>query len=193
MKLVVPDPSVIVLVGIAGCGKSTFAARHFRSSEVLSSDACREMVADDPTDQSATADAFSVLRFILDKRMRRRRLTVVDATSLERNARKPYLQLARKYGVPPVAIVLDLPFEVCSARNATRTDRRVGEDVLQRQHRELRRGLRQLASEDYDRMHVLRSAGEVNEAHVIRVASGPADAPLAGDERPGEKPAGLER
>lgn len=164
-----PDPSVIVLVGIAGCGKSTFAVRHFRSSEVLSSDACREMVADDPTDQSATADAFSVLRFILDKRLKRHRLTVVDATSLERKARRSYLQLARKYGVPPVAIALDLPFEVCSRRNATRTDRQVGEEILQRQHGELRRGLRQLAGEGYDRTYVLRSASEVDGAEVVRI------------------------
>lgn len=176
MDLVIPEPSCLILVGIAGCGKSTFAGRHFAASEVLSSDLCRELVADDPTDQSATGDAFSVLRFVLDRRLKRGRLTVVDATSLDRSARRPYLTLARKWGVPPVAVVLDLPFEVCRARDDQRTRAQVGEEVQRRQHADLQRGLRQLDREGYVDVHRFADPDELAVAEVVRVPWEPATA-----------------
>ena len=37
----IPDLSLVVLVGVSGSGKSTFAARHFKPTQVLSSDFCR--------------------------------------------------------------------------------------------------------------------------------------------------------
>ncbi len=168
MELTVPDPSLVLLIGIAGCGKSTFAGRHFDATEVLSSDECRAMVADDPNDQGATSDAFSVLRFILDKRLKRRRLTVVDATSLDRDARKPYLGLARKHEVPAVAIVFDLPFELCAERDRQRDDRTVGDEVLRRQRRDLERGLRQLNGEGYAAIYVLEEPEAVERARIVR-------------------------
>lgn len=169
MDVTVPDVALVLLIGIAGCGKSTFAGRHFAPTEVLSSDDCRAMVADDPNDQSATSDAFSVLRFVLDKRLKRQRLTVVDATSLDRDARKPYLGLARKYEVPAVAIVLDLLLEVCLERDRQRSDRTVGEEVLRRQRRDLERGLRQLDGEGYAAVHVLGEPETVEQARVVRM------------------------
>lgn len=169
MDLTVPDPSLVLLIGIAGCGKSSFARRHFAPTEVLSSDECRAMVADDPNDQSATSDAFSVLRFVLDKRLKRQRLTVVDATSLDREARKPYLGLARKYEVPAVAIVLDLPLDVCLERDRRRSDRTVGEEVLRRQRRDLERGLRQLDGEGYLTVQVLGAPEAVDRVRIARV------------------------
>ncbi|MFN2556481.1 MAG: AAA family ATPase [Nitriliruptorales bacterium] len=169
MDLTVPDPSLVLLIGIAGCGKSSFARRHFAPTEVLSSDECRAMVADDPNDQSATSDAFSVLRFVLDKRLKRQRLTVVDATSLDRDARKPYLGLARKYDVPAVAIVLDLPLDVCLERDRRRSDRTVGEEVLRRQRRDLERGLRQLDGESYLAVQVLGAPEVVDRVRIARV------------------------
>src|SRR5438105_6044423 len=83
MKLTIPDLSLVVLIGASGSGKSSFARRHFRPTEVISSDACRGLVADDENDQSASADAFAVLHFIAAKRLERGRLTVVDATNVE--------------------------------------------------------------------------------------------------------------
>ncbi|HEX2027670.1 MAG TPA: AAA family ATPase [Nitriliruptorales bacterium] len=168
-ELRIPDPSLVLLVGIAGCGKSTFARRHFRPTEVVSSDACRAMVADDPTDQDATSDAFSVLSFILDKRLRRGRLSVVDATNLTRDHRRRYLGLADKYAIPPVAIVLDLPFEVCHERDRRREGRQVGVDVLQRQRRDLDRGLAQLQRDPaYRVLRILTSQEEVDAVRVVR-------------------------
>ncbi len=168
MDLTLPESALVLLIGIAGCGKSTFAEQHFVPTEVLSSDWCRAIVADDPNDQNATSDAFAVLRFILDKRLKRQLLTVVDATSLDRRARKPYLGLARKYGVPPVAIVLDLPFEVCLERDRQRDVRNVGEEVLRRQREDLERGLRQLDGEGYLAVYILGEPGAVQHVQIVR-------------------------
>ena len=134
VDLSVPDPVLVVLVGVAGCGKSTFAAEHFRPTQVLSSDVFRTLVSDDATDQDASADAFTLLRAALDRRLRRRLTTVIDATNLTRRTRRPYLLRANRYEVAAVAIVFDVAFDVCVQRDEQRTDRHVGRDVLERQH-----------------------------------------------------------
>jgi protein phosphatase len=108
----IPDLSLVVLIGPSGCGKSTFARRHFLPTEVLSSDFFRAMVADSELDQSATGDAFEVLHFVARKRLGAARLTVVDATNVQPEARKPLVAIAREQHVIPVAIVLDVPERV---------------------------------------------------------------------------------
>lgn len=95
-RLIIPGLSLVVLVGPSGSGKSTFARRHFRPTEVLSSDACRGMVSDDENDQAVTKDAFEVLRFVAGKRLALGRLTVVDATNVQPEARKPLVEPARR-------------------------------------------------------------------------------------------------
>lgn len=131
-ELAVPELSLVVLVGVSGSGKSSFAARHFGRHEVISSDACRGMVADDENDQSATADAFDVLHYVAGKRLTRGRLTVVDATNVQRDSRAQLVELARAHDVLPVAIVLDVPERVCVERNAARADRDLGARVVRR-------------------------------------------------------------
>jgi len=130
----VPELSLVVLVGISGSGKSTFARAHFRPTEVLSSDFCRGLVSDDENDQAATADAFDVLNFVAAKRLAAGRLTVIDATSVQAAARQSLIALARRHHVLAVAIVLDLPESTCAARNAARPDRAFGGRVLRQQH-----------------------------------------------------------
>lgn len=115
-SLAIPDLSLIVLIGASGSGKSTFARTHFSPLETLSSDFCRGLVSNDENDQSATRDAFEALHFLAAKRLARGLLTVVDATNVQAEARKPLLDIARRYHVLPVAIVLDLPDRVCEAR-----------------------------------------------------------------------------
>jgi protein phosphatase len=109
MQIKLPELSLVVLIGCSGSGKSTFARRLFKPTEVLSSDFCRALVSDDENDQSATNDAFDALHFIAAKRLARGLLTVVDATNVQPDARKPLVALAREHDVLPVAIVLDLP------------------------------------------------------------------------------------
>ena len=163
-----PALSLVALVGISGSGKSTFARAHFAPTEVLSSDACRGMVADDENDQAATQDAFDVLYYVAGKRLAGGRLTVVDTTNLHREDRAKLVALAREHDVLPVAIVLDLPEPVCAERTAGRADRPFGTRVLKRQHDLLRRGLRGLPREGFRAVHVLRTPQEVAAATVVR-------------------------
>ncbi|HEY8978813.1 MAG TPA: polynucleotide kinase-phosphatase [Streptomyces sp.] len=166
-ELPVTDLSLVVLVGASGSGKSTFAARHFKPTEVISSDFCRGLVSDDENDQSATRDAFDVLHYIAGKRLASGRRTVVDATSVQADARRQLVELARKYDVLPIAIVLDVPEEVCAERNAARTDRAdMPRRVIRRHVGELRRSLRGLVREGFRKVHVLRGPAEIDAATV---------------------------
>ncbi|NNJ05464.1 polynucleotide kinase-phosphatase [Streptomyces sp. PKU-MA01144] len=167
-RLPVTDLSLVVLVGATGSGKSTFARKHFKPTEVISSDFCRGLVADDENDQSASGDAFDLLHYIVGKRLAAGRLTVVDATSVQRESRRELVQLARRHDVLPIAIVLDMPEEVCAARNAVRPDRAgMPRHVIQRHRRELRRSLRGLEREGFRKVHVLRSVEEADAAEVV--------------------------
>ncbi|MET8828511.1 polynucleotide kinase-phosphatase [Streptomyces sp. NPDC004610] len=166
--LPVTDLSLVVLVGASGSGKSTFARRHFKPTEVISSDFCRGLVSDDENDQSATRDAFDVLHYIAGKRLAAGRRTVVDATSVQPDARRQLIALAREHDVLPIAIVLDVPESVCAERNAGRTDRAdMPRRVIQRHIRELRRSLRGLEREGFRKVHILRGVEEI-EAATIR-------------------------
>jgi predicted kinase len=133
MTVKIPQLSLVVLIGPSGSGKSTFARTHFRPTEVLSSDACRGLVSDDENNQAATSDAFAVLHFIAARRLARGMLTVVDATNVQEEARKPLVALAREYHVLPVAIVFHVPERVCQDRNRTRSDRNFGPHVIRQQ------------------------------------------------------------
>ncbi|WRZ90012.1 polynucleotide kinase-phosphatase [Streptomyces sp. NBC_01007] len=166
--LPVTDLSLVVLVGASGSGKSTFARRHFKPTEIISSDFCRGLVADDENDQSASGDAFDVLHYIAGKRLAAGRRTVVDATSVQEESRRGLIDLAKKYDVLPIAIVLDVPEEVCAERNAARTDRAdMPRRVIQRHIRELRRSLRRLEREGFRKVHVLRGVADIENASVV--------------------------
>ncbi|MET7524785.1 polynucleotide kinase-phosphatase [Streptomyces sp900116325] len=166
--LPVTDLSLVVLVGASGSGKSTFAHRHFKPTEIISSDFCRGLVADDENDQSASGDAFDLLHYIAGKRLAAGRLTVVDATNVQAESRKQLVQLARSHDVLPIAIVLDLPEEVCQVRNAARPDRAgMPRHVVQRHRRELRRSLRGLEREGFRKVHVLHTEEEAEHAEVV--------------------------
>jgi len=167
-ELTVPELSLVVLVGVTGSGKSTFARTHFKPTEVISSDFCRGLVADDENDQSATPVAFEVLRFIVAKRLAAGRLTVIDATNVQPEARRDLVQLAREHDVLPAAIVLDLPEKLCAERNATRPDRDFGPHVIRRQRGQLRRSLNHLGREGFRTVHVLRTPDEIAAATVTR-------------------------
>lgn len=165
--LPVTDLSLVVLIGASGSGKSTFARKHFKPTEVLSSDFCRGLVADDENDQSASGDAFDVLHYIAGKRLAAGRRTVVDATNVQQESRRQLIELAKKYDVLPIAIVLDVPEDVCAERNAARTDRAdMPRRVVQRHIRELRRSLRHLEREGFRKVHVLRGVEEIESAEV---------------------------
>ena len=168
MLLTIPDFSLVLMMGASGSGKSTFAARHFRPSEILSSDRCRAMVADDESDQSATGDAFDVLYYIAAKRLAARRLTVIDATNLRREDRKRAIELARRYHALPVVFALDVRDAVCTERNRGRLDRIFGAHVIRGHIELLRRSLRSLQQEGFRIVHTLSSIEAIEVAEVAR-------------------------
>ncbi|MCK2217529.1 polynucleotide kinase-phosphatase [Actinomadura sp. ATCC 31491] len=162
----VPELSLVVLVGVSGSGKSTFARRHFRPTQVISSDFCRGLVADDENDQAATPAAFDLLHHIVGVRLSRGLFTVVDATNVQYAARKSLIDLARKHDVLADAIVLDVPEEVAIARNAGRPDRDFGPGVVLRQRKDLRRSLGKISRDGFRKVHVLRGEDEIAAAAV---------------------------
>ena len=170
MQITFPELSLIVLIGASGAGKSTFARKHFKATEILSSDYFRGVVSDDETDQSATKDAFEVLHYILAKRLAAGKLTVIDATNVQPDSRKPLLNLAKKYHCFAVAIVFDLPESVCHERNKQRPDRQFGSHVVRNHTRSLKRSLRNLKQEGFRFIYKLASVEEINAVEVVRQA-----------------------
>ncbi|MEC9397347.1 MAG: AAA family ATPase, partial [Myxococcota bacterium] len=157
---------MVVLIGASGAGKSTFANKHFLPTEVLSSDYCRALVCDDANSQEATGDAFDLLHYMLEKRLHRRRLTVIDATNVQHTGRKSLIDVARRYHCLPVAIVLDVPESVCHARNQQRPDRDFGPHVVRKHRKDLKRSLKHLKREGFRKVIRLKSVEEI-EAFAI--------------------------
>ncbi len=168
MKITIPELSLVALVGPTGSGKSTFARKHFKATEVLSSDSCRGLVSDDENSQAATNDAFDVLYFIVRKRLAAGKLTVIDATNVQPEARKPIVAMAREYHCLPVAIVLNLPDRLCQERNQGRPDRSFGPHVARQHSQALRRSLRHLTDEGFRHVFVLSSPEEVDGVEIER-------------------------
>lgn len=155
--LTIPDRGLVLLIGAAGSGKSTFARKYFASTEIVSSDALRAVVSDDEADQSASADAFELLRLIVAKRLRRGRLTVIDATNVRREARESLLALATHDSAPTTAIILNLPLEMCLARNLSRPARPVSPEVVEKQVADLAASLPGLAREGFGNVYVIET------------------------------------
>jgi len=168
VRVTIPDFSLVVLIGASGSGKSTFAREHFLETEVVSSDRCRALVADDESDQSATKNAFDVLYTIVSKRLETRRLTVVDATNLRPEDRAKGIEVARKYHAVPVAVVFDVPADISIERNKGRADRNFGAKVVHDHMRLLRKSMRNLRREGYRSVYTLDGAANAGETSIVR-------------------------
>ena len=168
MEITVPELSLVVLVGASGSGKSTFARKHFKPTEILASDQCRALISDDENDQTITPEAFELLYYIAARRLALGKLVVVDATNVQQRDRRGLLRLAREYHVFPIAVVLDLPERLCHDRNADRPDRNFGPHVIRHQARQLRKSLRSLKREGFRQTHVLRSPEQVDSVTLAR-------------------------
>jgi len=168
MKIQIPELCLVALIGPSGCGKSTFGKKHFLPTEIVSSDFCRGLVSDDENDQSSSKDAFDLVRFIASKRLNARKLTVIDATSVRPEDRKEIVSTAKAHDVFAVAIVFNIPREVCQARNDERPDRQFGEHVVRRQHMAMRKSLRGLEREGFRHVYILDSEEEVANVEIER-------------------------
>jgi protein phosphatase len=167
MQISIPDLSLIVLIGASGSGKSSFAHKHFLPTEIISSDYCRSILADDENDQSVSGEAFELLHYIVAKRLKAGRLTVVDATSVKPEDRKPLLQIAKDYHCFAVAIAFDLPAQLCHDRNQQRGNRNFGIHVVERHRQNLRKSLRFLDKE-FRFAHVLNSVEKIDQVEFVR-------------------------
>jgi protein phosphatase len=168
MHLNIPELSLVLLIGASGCGKSTFARKHFKPTEILSSDHYRGVISDDETDQSASKDAFEVLHYIAAKRLAAGRLTVIDATNVQPEDRKKLIQIARQYHVFAIAIAFNLPEQLCQERNAQRPDRNFGAHVIKRHTQALRRSLKGLHKEGFHRTFILDSLDRIEAVKIDR-------------------------
>jgi protein phosphatase len=166
--LTIPERGLVLLIGAAGSGKSTFARKHFAGTEVISSDALRATVSDDEADQSASGDAFELLRLITAKRLRRGKLTVIDATNVQKAARRSLLALAAQNSSPATAIVFNLPLAICLERNESRPGRRVSPEVVENQVADLLDSLPGLTGEGFKHLYMLDNPEDIDATTIRR-------------------------
>ena len=168
MQIKIPKLSLVTLVGVSSSGKSTFAQKHFLNTEVVSSDQCRALVSDEESNMDATIDAFELVHYLISKRLKRGNLTVVDATNVQAEARRPLVRLAREFHCIPVAIVFNIPEKIIKERHKNRSDRNFPEYVLFNQTRDLKKSIRQLKKEGFRQIYILDDIEQINQVEIIR-------------------------
>ncbi|HXF90326.1 MAG TPA: AAA family ATPase [Candidatus Nitrosotenuis sp.] len=166
--IAIPEVCLVFLVGPSHSGKSSFAQKHFKPSEIVSSDQCRKWISDDEGNQDCSADAFALARFIVRKRLKNGKLTVIDATNVKTENRKKFLQLAEQFSIPVVAFVFDLPVSLCLRRN----NGRVPEQTIEIQHGQLQRSLHHLkVSENFSPLVIFKTIKDIDDILIIRQSS----------------------
>lgn len=168
MLITINDPSLVLLIGPSGSGKSTFARKHFRATEILSSDYCRALVSDDESNQTATDDAFEILHLLLAKRLKRQLTTVIDATNVEAFGRHALVSTARTFSIAIVAIVFALPEAICQMRNQLRAGRKVDRDVIASQITATSELRHTLDCEGYSGVFTFNTVEQVDTAQLLR-------------------------
>ncbi len=168
MNIILPEFCLVLMIGVSGAGKSTFAKKHFMPSEIVSSDFCRKLISDEENDQTISLDAFDLLYSIVDKRLTHRKFTLVDATNLEANSRGHLKALAKKHNCKMVAIVFDLPKEICQQRNVDRSNRIVPQEIIDEQFNNLQRTIKQIETEKYRHIYYLRNESDIQNSSITK-------------------------
>ncbi|HAG12773.1 MAG TPA: polynucleotide kinase-phosphatase [Ruminococcus sp.] len=167
-RIEIPEFCLVAMIGGTSSGKSSFALKHFKPTEVLSSDFFRGMVCDDETSQSVSGDAFDLLFYAANKRLNNMKLTVIDATNLQQSARKQIIDLAREQNVHTAAIVLNLPEEIMQERNKARPERNFPERVIRQHARDVKRSIRGLKREGFRFVYVINSLEQLENTEIVR-------------------------
>lgn len=152
-------PSIVVLCGPAGCGKSTFAERHFRATQIISSDWARARVADDERDQRYNLQAFALVHFLIEQRLTLNRLCVVDSTALAPQDRKELVNLAKKYQVPTTLLLFNVPLQTCIERDEKR-ERSVGRPIVERQYQAFEQSKETVHQEGFDQVVLIQDGDQ---------------------------------
>ncbi len=166
IQIVLPRRCLVVLSGIAASGKSTFAARLFEPTHIVSSDSCRAAISDDAHNQAASRDAFELMYEIIARRMKFGRPAVADATHLTHESRKRLLDVCGRFDYPAYLIVLDVPPDECKRRDAARTDRRVGPEVIGLHANRFCCDLDRFRAEGFRDVWVLH-VGQIDHANIV--------------------------
>ena len=167
-RIEIPEFCLVALIGATSSGKTTFAHKYFKPTEVLSSDFFRGMVSDDENDQSASAEAFDLLYYAANKRLDNMKLTVIDATNIQKSAREKILQTAKAQNVHTAAIVLDLPEEVLQERNKQRPDRDLPKRVIRQHCIDVKRSIRSLKREGFRFVYIISSLEQLENCEIVR-------------------------
>jgi len=167
MRIEIPEKAVIMLMGCTSSGKTSFGLKHFKKTEVLSSDAFREMIADNENDQSVTKDAFALLYHTARLRLKKGKRCVIDATNTQAFARRQVLKLAWSFDLPCIAIVLNVDENTLLERNRKREDRGYPDYVVERHFRELNESISVLGEEGFNSVYVLNGVEEIDRVEII--------------------------
>jgi len=167
-ELILPELSLVLMMGASASGKTTFARKHFKEVEILTSDYYRALVGEDENDQTVTSEAFDLLRYVAGIRLKLGRFTIVDATNLHPEDRRVLIDLAREHHCLPAVIVMNMPKQVCLQRNRSRSDRNLPDHTLQAHLGMVRRSIRGLKREGFRHIHVLNSVAEADTVVVKR-------------------------
>lgn len=167
--LEIPGPAVVLLIGAAGSGKSTFAGRWFPAPAIISSDGLRAAITGNVEDQTSNAQVFAALHRALDRRLASGLGSVIDATNLTAAGRRAILDRASRWALPAYAIVFALPADLVQRRNADRSGRQVPRGAVERHLAAVDTLLerRSLEQEGYERIVVLRDPGGVDASEVV--------------------------
>jgi protein phosphatase len=168
MKIEIPDFCLVLLIGASGSGKSTFARAHFKPTEIVSSDHYRGVVDDDENSLEASGDAFAACRFVTATRLKRRKLTVIDATNVRAEDRANFTAIAKQYHALTIGIVIDPGEGICHHRNEARPDRQFGPHVVRNQMANMRRGLNRPDKEGIRYLHRLEGVDKIAATTITR-------------------------
>lgn len=164
----IPEFCLVAMVGATSSGKSSFAKKYFKPTEVLSSDFFRGMVSDNENDQSISGDAFDLLYYAANKRLTNMKLTVIDATNIQASARKCILELAKEQNVHAAAIVLNPPESLLQERNKARSDRNFPERVVRQHYSDVQRSIKALKREGFRFVYVINSQEKADNVEIVR-------------------------